>query len=319
MSLRWVGSLLATHLLLGFFLFGCQELNFDGIESKRRTSSKFIIEDAPLAPWPKELDKLRLGVTPFTSEDEIKEAYAPLLDHLASRLGVKAELVLVDSYSDLGERMRRQEIDIGTFPPLSYVHARHADPGLRLLLRQVADGSDTYIGYVYTLDDVPVQSILDLAGRSICYVDPHSASGYLYPRLLIKRLGHDPDQFFSRSIFAHTHMACMERVLNGDVDASATYSGTFSIARSNGLPMHRIKILAKTPPIPFDAYCVRSGLPEQAVRRIKQELLGLSTRTPDGLRVLSHKMKLNAWITAEDSDYDSVREALAALNRNPKL
>ena len=317
MSLHRVGSLLAAHLLLGLFLFGCQELDFDGIESKQRTLSRLVIEDAPLAPWPKELDKLRLGVTPFTSEDEIKEAYAPLLDHLARRLGIKAELVLVDSYSDLGERMKRQEIDLGSFPPLSYVHAKHADPGLRLLLRQVADGLDTYIGYVYTLADVPAQSILDLAGRSICYVDPYSTSGYLYPRLLIKRLGRDPDQFFSRSIFAHNHMACMERVLIGDVDVGATYSGTYSLARGNGLPVHRIKILAKTQPIPFDAYCVRSGLPEQAGRRLKQELLGLSTRTPDGLRVLNTKMKLNAWITAEDSDYDSVREALAALNQAP--
>jgi len=262
--------------------------------------------------WPPELREFRLGVTPYLDRQGMEQAFVPLLTLLSERLGVPARLVIADGYSDLGERMRAQEVDLGEFSPLSYVEAKQSNPGLRLILRQVAEGATSYLGYVYVRADDPAESLRDLAGRSFCFVDPHSTSGFLYPRAVMIEQGIDPDRFFGETEFGGNHLECLRRVLEGEADAGAAYSGAFFAARQRGLQVHRLKVLAKTARIPFDAYCTRSGLPEPAVRRLEEELLNLSTRSPAGRRVLGGAIKLNAWTQARDSDYDSVRRALAA-------
>ena len=71
-----------------------------------------------------------------------------------------------------------------------------------------------------------------------------------------------------------------------------------------------MRVLGKTARIPYDAYCVRSGLADAAARRIQQELAALSTLSPDGQRLLGGAVRFNAWTEAVDEDYDSVRRAL---------
>jgi len=262
-------------------------------------------------PWPQRVQQVRLGVTPFTDKEAMHREFASLLDFLSGRLGVPVSLVIAENYSDLGTRMREQSVDLAKFSPLSYVEAKMADPGLRLLLRQVREGSTTYLGYVYTRAEDPARTIHDLEGRSFCFVDPHSTSGYLYPRALMFEQGIDPDAFFGSIVFGGHHSACIEKVLAGEVDAGATYSGKIFSSRRKGIPVHRLKILGKTSRIPCDAYCVRSDLPRAAAERIKQELMALSTRSPGGRVILgSAARRLNAWTEAQDSDYDSIRRAL---------
>jgi phosphate/phosphite/phosphonate ABC transporter binding protein len=240
-----------------------------------------------------------------------------VLEHLSERLGIPVRLHVADSYADLGEMIRQQQLDLAKFSPLSYVEAKDADPGLRILLTQVANGSTSYLGYVYVRANDEADSLGDLAGRSFCYVDPQSTSGYLYPRALFRSRGLDPDEMFSRTEFGGNHLACLQAVLEGDVDAGAAFAGAWAAARHRGLEVYRLKIVGKTARIPYDAYCARSGLPPDAAQRLEEELLRLSTRTPDGQRLIGGEGKFNAWTQAQDSDYDSVRRALSLTRQAP--
>lgn len=268
-----------------------------------------------VTPWPKAITEVRLGVTPYLDRSAMEQAFRPVLEYLTEHIGVPFHLVIADDYADLGQRMRTQQLELAKFSPLSYVEAKTTDPGLELILMEVAEGGTSYMGYVYTLSDSPIESLLDLSGRSFCYVDPHSTSGYLYPRALMRGQGIDPDRFLGEAVFGGNHLACIHKVLDGEVDAGAAYSGAFGAARHQGLPVYKLKLLAKTARIPYDAYCVRSGLPREAVQRLKQELLRLSTRSPAGQSLLGSAIKFNAWTPADDSDYDSVRQALALTRK----
>lgn len=273
--------------------------------------------DTPaLTPWPSEVKDLRFGVTPYLDEQSVEAALRPVLQYLSERLGIPVDLYVAESYADLGRMMREQELDVAKFSPLSYVEAKEADPGMKVLLTQVANGATSYLGYIYVRADDAADSLDDLAGRSFCYVDPQSTSGYLYPRALLRSRGLDPDGMFRRTVFGGNHLACLRQVLHGEVDAGAAFSGALAAARLRGLEVFRLKIIGKTDRIPYDAYCARSGLPDPAAERITEELLRLSTRSPDGQRLVGGSGKFNAWTVARDSDYDSVRQALA-LNQRP--
>ncbi|HSA24469.1 MAG TPA: PhnD/SsuA/transferrin family substrate-binding protein, partial [Myxococcota bacterium] len=179
------------------------------------------------------------------------------------------------------------------------------------VLKQVVSGAGSYLGYVYTTDESRAEGLADLAGKSMCYIDLQSTSGYLYPRALLRQKGFDPDHFFGRVEFGGNHLTCLERVLAGQVDASAAYAGAFAFGRSRGLPIDRIRIVGKTQRIPYNALAVRPGLPREVELRLRHELVGLSTQSAAGQRVFSHEARLNAWVPALETEYAEVREVLA--------
>ena len=73
-------------------------------------------------------------------------------------------------------------------------------------------------------DDYRVE---ELRGRTIAFVDPASSSGYIYPMVLLIRRGlvrdRDPKTFFKDALFAGTHEAALRALLQGRVDAAASF------------------------------------------------------------------------------------------------
>jgi len=270
-----------------------------------------------LIPWPVEsVPELRIGITPYLGREQMEADFAPLKEHLQHRIGIPVQMVVAPDYAGLGRMLHGGEIDVGEFTPLSYVLTKLEYPDLQLLLREVSEGADTYVSYVYVRADDPAETLTALGGRSFCYVDPHSTSGYLYPRALLWEHHIDPDRFFGRTVFAGDHVGCLHKVLDGEIDAAAIYSGAVAQARREDLPVFRLKVVAKTRRIPYGAYCARAGLPEAARQRFRNELLQLSERSPEGPRLIGRGAKINAWAPAEDQDYNPVRRAVYLTRMN---
>jgi phosphate/phosphite/phosphonate ABC transporter binding protein len=306
---EWRQRPLAWLLALAWAAAGCQELS--GLDEPAQAPPE-LQPQGPMPAWPAGLARLGFGTVPVLGAEETQAVYQPLMELLSAHLGVPVELVVTRDYAELTALLARAEVDVGLFTALSYVQAREAMPAVRPILRQVVAGSGSYLGYVYTTVENPAEHLADLAGRSVCWADLQSTSGYLYPRALLRAKGRDPDTFFGRVEFGGNHLVCLERVLAGQVDAAATYAGAFSAGRARGLAVDRVKIVAKTPRIPYNALTVRPGLPAAAEERIRRELSALSTRSLEGVRALNREMRLNAWAPARDGDYDSVREVLRA-------
>jgi phosphonate transport system substrate-binding protein len=266
---------------------------------------------ARFTPWPASLPRLRFAITPYDDRRVLEESYGPMVAWLGRRVGFAVDVQIAASYASVVEGLRDGVYDVALVTPLAYVEAKEYDPGVRLLASQVAEGTTTYLGYIYTRSDHPAQTLADLAGSTFCYVDPHSTSGFIYPRALLRQRGFDPDRFFGRTELGGNHGVCLRRVLAGEVDAAAISSGAVATARREGLEVDRIKVLAKTPRIPYDAWVASSRLPAAATARLREELLALSTRSPDGRSVLQGPIRLNAWMDVTDGQYDSVRAARA--------
>jgi phosphate/phosphite/phosphonate ABC transporter binding protein len=249
---------------------------------------------------------LKFGFTPVLGQEAERAEFEPLTAYLSDAIGLKVVLYVAKNYGDLRTQMEAGDVDIGSFSPFAYVDAAQGGK-IRIIAQSVIDGSATYRGIIVARKDSGLKTLTDLRGKRFAFVDPKSASGYVYPRAMLVEKGINPDSFFKETIFAGDHPKVIAAVLDGRVDAGATYDNALGIAKASGMPSDNLVIIASTDPIPHDAIAVRIGLDEALSKKIQTALVNLD-KTEAGRRVIANsKKKLSGHVVAEDGTFDVVR------------
>lgn len=261
---------------------------------------------AGFAGHPAAARDLRFGFTPVLGQQAERTEFEPLTTYLSDAIGQKVVLYVAKNYGDLRTQMEAGNVDIGSFSPFAYVDAERGGK-IRIIAQSVIDGSATYRGIIVARKDSGLNSLADLRGKRFAFVDPKSASGYVYPRAMLVEKGVNPDTFFKETIFAGDHKSVIADVLDGRVDAGATYDNALRIAKASGMPSDDLVVIASTEPIPHDAIAVRIGLDDALAKKIQTALVDLD-KTEAGRRVIANSKKmLSGHIVAEDSTFDIVR------------
>ncbi len=262
---------------------------------------------------PDGVTRLRLGVTPYTTRERAASDMAGVIAYMQERLGMPVDLVAASSYQELVGITQRREVDVALLAPTSYVEAKALDPNLQLVARTLTHGAPEYASYLVVRVDDPARAVSDLRGRRVAWVDPLSASGYLYPKQALHELGIDPAKFFGGQTFYGTHEDAVAAVIDGRADVAAVASGIFErISRVGGGDVDRgsLRVLHKAGRIPYDALVVRPDIRPSGAQKIGWVFVGLSTRTPQGRRILRPTWSITGWIPAEDTVYESARATL---------
>src|SRR5512132_4581703 len=90
-----------------------------------------------------------------------------------------------------------------------------------------------YKGQFIANVDSGISSFADLKGKSFCFVDPNSTSGYIVPRIILAANGINPDTDFSATQNAGSHNNVAIAVYKGDCDAGVTYVNVLTDTSAN--------------------------------------------------------------------------------------
>ena len=257
---------------------------------------------------------LRFGVTPYLDTDILAQHFEPVLSYLSKRTGYAFELVPGESYTGLVDELAAGSVDLASLSPLTYVRARERMPCLQLLLTQVSLGSVSYSGYFVTRADSAVTRVEELRGKRFAFTALGSASGYLFPKAFLLERGETAEDFFGKTVFAGDHLTALKMLLDGEVEAAATFSSFMRPARASKLDVGNLRVLAVTGRIPHDAVVARPGLPPGMAGSIQEALAQLNTATEEGRQVLSGGLEISGWVATRDAFYDPVREKLDRLS-----
>ncbi|WP_162800390.1 phosphate/phosphite/phosphonate ABC transporter substrate-binding protein [Acetobacterium bakii] len=250
----------------------------------------------------KSKDEVIFGVNPFTSPENIKTMYVPILNAVFKSIGCKVRTMIVKDYDALSNGMKDGIIDVAWFSPFAYVTA-HNKIGIEPLVSPKVNGKVSYNGCIITRQDSGIHSLDDLKGRSFAYVDEGSASGYLYSRHLIKSEGMNPDKLFSRNAFMGSHDAVIKAVLSREYDAGATYNEAMEDAAKNGINMDNFRIIAKTPDIPKDAIAINPSLSQEFSDTLKNAFI-------DYVKTKNINSPVDGFVESNDAKYDVIREVM---------
>jgi phosphate/phosphite/phosphonate ABC transporter binding protein len=249
---------------------------------------------------------LRVTWSPYRDAAFLAASTRWLFDELGEQLDRPVELAASSSYDEAISGLLQGKVDAAGLSPASYVRARERAPGLVLLARVQSNGADTYQAILFTRAGGAVRDVADARGRSICLVDPTSTSGYLYPRIMLRRAGLDPDRDLGPVVFTGDHERVVAMVLRGDCELAGSSSTAITQwAEEAGIAPASFRILAASDSIPGDALVARPGLADEELRGLRAAVEGVIRGTAEG-RYRGDR-EFSGLVAADDADYDIVR------------
>jgi phosphonate transport system substrate-binding protein len=170
------------------------------------------------------------------------------------------------------------------------------------------DGSRASDGYLMVRDDSPLTSAADLRGHKVCHVDRTSTTGFLLPRIWMRKAGLDPDTDVSM-VISGDHLAALRDLAAGKCDAAAVYSGAFLSARKDGIAVGQLRILAITGRVPQDTLVASPNLPAEVVAKLRDALLGFEPKRDVDAGRVGEVLGISGFAAFEPEEFDTIREA----------
>lgn len=265
---------------------------------------------------------LRLGLVPFESGEELLKDIQPLVDVLEQGMGMEINPMVATDYTGVVEAFKNNQLDVAFLSPAAYVLAKQ-EADVRIIVKSMRNGSGNYYGAIIVRGDSPIKTMQDLKGKIFSFGDPISTSGHIFARKLMLEAGLNPEKDLDKYIYSGSHDATILAVLNGKVDAGATYADDTQ-GKSNSWnrflePKDRdkIRVLKYTEAIPSDTICVSKDFPPELTQRLQKTILDFSA-SPKGKALLQKLYHFDGYATATDADYKSVRDGFASAGLNLK-
>ena len=216
--------------------------------------------------------------TPSADVARITASGNAIASALASATGLRWKVTVPTSYAAEIESVCAGQTDIAAIASLQMTLLLDKQCGTPILasLRKDEKGqlATTYNSQILVQTASGINDLNGLKGKSFAFVDPISASGYLFPALLVKtKTGQDPKTFFSSTIFAGGHDKAALAVYRGDVAGAATFN---DVRTNAGMPadiMQKTKVIDAAGPIPNDGVAVGKNFPADLREQVTKALI----------------------------------------------
>ena len=209
------------------------------------------LADAPAAPAAGQLDAadnpITMAFVPSGESGVIATASSAIADCLNQMTGLSYTVQTGTSYAAAIEAMGAGKAQVGFLNTFSILIAEakyQIIPALINLRKYQTNDLDPdkalggqlepfYKAQFITTATSGIKTFADLKGKTFCFVDPLSTSGYIVPRIILAANGVNPDTDFTATVNAGSHQNVAAAVYKGDCDAGVTFINVLTDATLN--------------------------------------------------------------------------------------
>lgn len=253
------------------------------------------------------------AVVPSGETERVVTGFEEVAAMIFDETGLVVQPLVATEYAGVIEAMCSDppKAHMSSLATFSYIMA--SDRGCAdVSLVSVRFGSAVYNGQIFVREDSGIESIADLAGKTICRPDPLSTSGWIIPSITFKAAGIDPDTDLAQIVDAGSHDASVAGVYNGDCDAGTSYvDARGTIEEDYPDVMDVIKVIEISADIPNDGVQFVPSFDAEA-RALIVDALQAIAETEAGQEALSTAYSWNALEVQDDTFYDAFRQVLDA-------
>lgn len=277
---------------------------------------------------------LVITFVPSGDSGAITVAGTEIADCLSSMTGLSFSIEVGTSFGASIEAMGGNKAQIGflnTFSVLLAEQKYQVVPVLANLRKYATNKVDPdaalagqmepfYKAEFITKADSGITKLTDLKGKTFCFVDPNSTSGYIIPRIILKAAGVDPDTDIT-AINAGSHPNVAIGVYKGQCDAGVAYVDILTDASANLAATYPDIATAVVPfldsdRIPNDGVQVVKTLDPAITSAVVDGLLAME-QDPGGAAVLKALYNINGMQKIDATFYDPFAAVLKAAGVDP--
>lgn len=297
-----------TVLLASAVAVGCGKTATQGGTDTKKEGGSYV---------PKEL---RVQFVPSQQAETLEAKAKPLEKLLGDKLGIPVKVSVSTNYNTVIEAMASKQVDVGFLPPSNYVMAHDEKKAADLLLQAQRFGVDDktgqpttqlvdfYKSMIVVKADSPIKDIKDLKGKKIAWQDVTSSAGYVYPAILMKKNGIDPEKDVT-GITVKGHDKGVLAVLNGEVDAAAVFQDArINVVKDFPDVFNKVRVLTFTDPIPNDTISVRNDMSQEWRDKIAQAFIDLG-KDEASKKIIFEVYSHQGYVKSDDKKFDIVRQA----------
>jgi phosphonate transport system substrate-binding protein len=258
-------------------------------------------------PQPKdETDKtVWLGVLPRDNPIISYERYQPLANYLSKTTGMKTELHLEKSYTEVVDSLGKGKIGFALLGPLTYLDARKRYDATPIVKSMTSRGQTFFKSVVVVDEQRNIRELSQLIDKKFAFAALWSTSGNLIPRYMLAWAGIHLNNLSDYQHYNY-HDTVAKKVISNEFDAGALRMS----AAERYLPFG-LKVIAVSDPIPTGPVVVSPHTPYDVMRSFQKALLAM-TKTEEGRKILS---KLDpdlqgGFVAASDADYSDIRQMI---------
>lgn len=266
-----------------------------------------------------------IAYAPNESTAESADAREGLAEDLSGFLGCEVEEIQASDYNAIIEALRTGSADMaymGSQALALGVERTDLEPIVMKAEEGDADKAIYHSVLVVSSQNEEIQSIEDIKGKTMAFVDPDSTSGNLVPTAEIIQafpddnlnsdILHTNGDFFEAVSFSGSHQAGLQAVIKGDVDVVPISDQILASEIANGNAAEEdVKIIHESGAIPAEAMVVAGHVDEDTRDRLTEFL-----STYDNEDYFSDVIKVPGarFIECDMSDYEDIIELNRIIN-----
>ena len=297
------------------------------------------LADAPAAPAAGELgsadNPIVITFVPSGDTGKITVAGTAIADCLTQMTGLTFKMEVGTTFAASIEALGAEKAQVSflnTFSTLLAEQKYGVTPALVAIRKYATNDLDPdkdlggelepfYKGQFIANADSGISSFADLKGKSFCFVDPNSTSGYIVPRIILKANGIDPDADFSATQNAGSHPNVATAVYKGDCDAGVTFINVLTDAAADLQATYpdiadKVKVFAVTDRIPNDGMQFIKSLDPNLQKVIVEGMMAMAN-DPGGKAVLKSLYNYDAFQEVQPDFYNDFAAVLTKAGVDP--
>lgn len=167
-----------------------------------------------------------IALVPSGDVPTITRAGTDISDCLSQLTGLTYKVEVGTNFAASIEAMGAGKAPFGFLNTFSAILAKEkygVTPLLVSLRNYKGKPENFYQGQFIASKASGIKTIADLKGKTFCFVDPNSTSGYIIPRIVLAANGVNPDTDLAGTVNAGSHDNVAIAVYKGDCDAGSTF------------------------------------------------------------------------------------------------
>lgn len=253
------------------------------------------------AEWRESIKKLTFGFLATAEKKQALERRARFQAYLSRELGIPIDLYAAPDLASLINAHASARVQYAVYPPSAYsvaqANCRCLEP---LVMPKKRNGEIGYHAVLLVRAGSAIAKPADLEDRILAFTKKGSITGHLLPMALWNKQGLEMDRRLAEGRFAGSARNAARMLDRNQVDAMLTWSsltgdpsegyafgGLRALVSGKHIDMRDIRIIWRSPSIPFAAHAISANLPGDFKRDLQAVLIDLGEKDPDALDSLT--------------------------------